>query len=270
MSTRSGTAWELHTGDAVAVLNRLAPLRAGALVTSPPYYGLRDYTGGHPDEYGKPSSGVRRWVDDVARTLEAARPHLRQDAVVWVNVGDTFNAYNANRGPTAGRLSQRRDDARPEHPRGLTDPTVRNKSLMAGPQRLAARLVDDGWVLRADVTWERTTVPERVRDRPRRHSERLLMLTVTDRYAGGLPADTTLHRDVWRLPAARGSHEHPARFNPALPLACLAWTPDAGVVLDPFSGSATTGHAALALGHRYVGIDLHDAFNAAAAAELEG
>lgn len=268
--TGAPTWWELHTGPASVVLRSGAvPDRSvAAVVTSPPYFALRDYTD-HPDEIGDPAAGVRAYVDHVVDVLAACRPLLVRGGLVWVNVGDTYNAYNHNRGP-GGQASARRDASRVRQQHGLTSPEHRNKSALAIPQRLAVALADARWVLRADITWHRHTLPERVRDRPRRASERLMLLAADERYAARTPADPRLHTDVWSLPSAAGSSDHPARYSPALAAACLSWLPPdlPGAVLDPFSGSASTGVAAHALGRRYVGVDLVPAFNEQAASDL--
>ena len=179
---------------------------------------------------------------------------------------DTYNAYNRNRG-AGGQLAQRRDATRgrQEHV-GLTVPGITNKSLLGIPQRLAVALIDAGWTLRADVTWAKPAMPERVRDRPVRSTERMLMLTRTDRY--GHPETPGPPTDVWRLPTASGTADHGARFSVELAIAALAWCPP-GPVLDPFSGSASTGVAALRRNREYTGIDLVDDFNRDAAIRLD-
>lgn len=257
----------LHTGDAQAVLSSGAiPNRSvGSVVTSPPYYGLRQYGAAH-EEIGASHKGVERYVSDLVAVFDSARPLMRPDGVVWVNMGDTYNAYNHNRGPGGG-IANRRDDARQKQSRGLTDPTLRNKSLVAAPQRFAVAMLGAGWILRADITWRKSAIPERVKDRPRRVSERLMMFTLTDRYAASTPDNPDLAHDVWHLATASGSSDHSARFSLDLAAACLSWSPPGVTVLDPFSGSGTTGMAALSSGRPYIGIDLYEA-NTAAAREL--
>lgn len=265
MTARRGPGWELWTGDARAVLGSSVIVKPGtiaAVVTSPPYFSQREYGGG-PDEIGTVAGGLKRYLDDVVGVLDAAIPKLRRDAVVWLNVQDVYNAYNRNRGP-GGQLASRRDAqrGRQEHV-GLMVPGITNKSLLGIPARLQVALIDAGWTCRADVTWAKPISPERARDRPLRRTERLLMLTRTDRY--GYPKLTPAQRtDVWELPTAWGSAAHSARFSVPLATACLSWCPQ-GPVLDPFSGSASTGVAALTDGREYVGIDLHDPSNADAA-----
>lgn len=263
---RQGEHWTLHTGDAREVVKTLPRGHFAAVVTSPPYFGQREY-GTEDDEIGRIADGLKGYLAAVVNTLDTLIPTLRKDAVVWLNVQDVYNAYNRNRG-AGGQLASRRDGSRgrQEHV-GLMVPGIPNKSLLGIPARLQVALIDAGWTCRADVTWVKPAMPERVRDRPVRQSERLFMLTRTDRYGHPpVPGEPT---DVWRLPTASGADQHSARFSTSLAHSCLSWCP-AGPVLDPFSGSASTGEVALRLGREYVGIDLQDDFNRDAAVRLDG
>lgn len=258
----------LITGDAATALDGVPDRSCAAVVTSPPYYRLRKYTD-DPREIGRDGT-VARYLPALVETFAMARQKLIRGGVLFVNIGDTYNAYNRNRG-RGGALSARRDAARSvqDHP-GLLDPGSPNKSLLGVPERLAAHMIGDGWVLRASITWARPTLPERVTDRPRRASERLLMFAERPRNVARRPATRPdLWTDIWELPSASGSSQHPARFAPALPEACLSWVADTdGAVLDPFSGSGATGIAAATTGRDYYGIDLSGVSNAVAAAAL--
>jgi site-specific DNA-methyltransferase (cytosine-N4-specific) len=256
---------QLIVGDAEEVLySGIIPLASvSTVVTSPPYYALRNYGAGEL-EIGQAEDGLDSYVTRVVGALHATRLLLRPDGMMWVNLGDTYNGYNRNRGP-GGTASARRSADRPDHPRGLTDPGSPNKAALMIPQRVALRLADLGWSMRADVTWKKPAMPETVRDRPRRQTERVMLFTRSDRYAARRPLSRPdLATDVWELPTASGSAAHSARFAAALPAACLAWTPadHPGSVLDPFSGSGTTGIAAAAIGRDYVGVDLSATFTA--------
>lgn len=263
----------LIRGNARSVLELgLVPREScAAVVTSPPYFGQRTYTT-REDEIGKPSRPPAEYVRELSGALDACSEALIPGGVLFVNLGDTYNAYNRNRGP-GGRASARRDESRAiQESRGLLSPGHPNKTALALPHRLAISMMDEhGWVLRGDITWVRHTLPERVRDRPRRASERLLMFTRSPRYVARVPKDRPdLHTDVWSLPPARGKSEHPARFNEALSDACLAWIPGdvPGAVLDPFSGSGTTGVSAAKVGRDYYGIDISETFTSAARERL--
>lgn len=250
----------LFTGDALDLLRGPAiPDRSCvAAITSPPYFRLRKYTD-DDREIGRDGS-AGEYLDALVETFAAVRPKLLPGGILFVNIGDTYNAYNRNRG-RGGELSSRRDDARSvQQHQGLLVPEIENKSLLGIPDRLAGRMIDGGWVLRASVTWSRATLPERVSDRPRRASERLLMFAERPRNLASRPENRPeLWTDVWTLPKARGASRHPARFSPALPAACLSWLAGSGgAVLDPFSGSGSTGIAAGEEGRDYYGLDLSE------------
>lgn len=260
----------LFTGDALDLLRGPAiPDRSCvAAITSPPYFRQRQYTD-DPAEIGDDGT-LDEYLDALVEVFSAVRPKLLPGGVLWVNIGDTYNSYNRNRG-RGGDLSSRQDVSRSvQQHRGLLDPERRSKSALAVPQRLAARLVDAGWILRADIVWDRAAMPERIRDRPRRTTERILMLAERPQNLARVPMDRPdLATDVWRLPTASGASVHSARFAPALPEACLSWLRDApGAVLDPFSGSGSTGLAAAAEGRDYYGIDLSPRFTEVARESL--
>lgn len=254
------TTATLLVGDAYRALASVPESSCATIITSPPYFRQRRYTDS-AEEIGDAGT-LEEYLTALVEVFSAARSKLIPGGILWVNIGDTYNSYNRNRGG-GGELSARRDASRSvqEH-RGLLDPERESKSALGVPQRLASRLVDDGWILRADITWEKRAMPERVRDRPRRATERILMLAERPRNLARVPGDRPdLATDVWRLPTASGASEHSARFSAALPAACLAWLRDVpGAVLDPFSGSGSTGLAAAAEGRDYFGADLSREF----------
>lgn len=258
----------LLVGDAAPALARVPDASCATIITSPPYFRQRRYT----DDAAEIGDGgtLGEYLTSLVEVFEVARPKLVPGGILWVNIGDTYNSYNRNRG-RGGALASRRDESRSvqEH-QGLLDPERSSKSSLGVPQRLAARLIDAGWILRADITWEKRAMPERVRDRPRRATERILMLAERPRNLARVPGDRPdLATDVWRLPTASGASGHSARFSAALPAACLAWLRDApGAVLDPFSGSGSTGVAAAGAGRDYFGVDLSREFTVEASAML--
>ena len=122
---------------------------------------------------------VSTFVRHLVEVFREVRRVLRSDGVCWVEIGDSYNAYNGNRGPSRS-LSGRADPTRPrwEAGHGLTEPSIENKSLLLVPQRLAIALSDDGWIVRAEVVWHKlTALPESVTDRPTRAHTTILMLT---------------------------------------------------------------------------------------------
>jgi DNA modification methylase len=284
----------LHHGHALDVARTLPTSSVQAIVTSPPYFGLRDY--GHDDQIGSEPT-VADYVTALVQLLAELRRALADDGVLWLNLGDTY-AGRANAGPAYdGNRGKGRPGGIPKRRRTTGDAPY--KSLIGAPWRVALALIDDGWLLRSEVIWAKPNpMPESVADRPTRSHEHVFMLTKGARYfydaaavaepaieAGRLitayPSDAKLHdtgafirnrpglqdrvvptmrnkRDVWEIAPAHFDGAHFAVMPAALARTCiLASTRPGDVVLDPFSGSGTTGMVATQEGRRYVGIDLN-------------
>jgi DNA modification methylase len=120
---------------------------------------------------------VSIYVDHLVAIFREVRHALRSDGVAWVEIGDTYNAYNGNRGASSS-ISRRADHARPRWSggHGLTVSNIPNKSLLLVPQRLAVALSDDGWIVRSEVIWHKTAgLPESCHDRPTRAHTTILI-----------------------------------------------------------------------------------------------
>lgn len=228
-----------------------------ACVTSPPYYGLRTY--GMPGEIGAEATPLE-YVAVLADALDAVRRLLRDDGVLWLNLGDTYHGDSLPRRNMRAAFTDAWDPADSRGRGGLRRSAARcgplkRKDLSLLPARVAMALQERGWWVRAEVVGAKTAVPPRgrVRDRPVRSHETLWLLTPRDRYkyrwqdAGS----------VW--PVVPSSVDgHGAVIDPAMVDRCLALTADPGdVVLDPFCGSGNVGVAAARRGLSFVGIDLN-------------
>jgi DNA modification methylase len=287
----------LHHGDALATARSFESGSVQCIVTSPPYYGLRDY-----DEAGQIGSeqSLAHYVASLTTLFAELRRVLSDDGVLWLNLGDTY-AGRANAGPAYdGNRGKGRPSAIPKRKRTTSDAPY--KSLLGAPWRVAFALMDDGWVLRSEVIWAKPNpMPESVTDRPTRSHEQLFMLTKGPRYfydaaavaepaieAGRIvaayPEAAKVHgtgtfirnkiglvdravpamrnkRDVWEIAPAHFDGAHFAVMPAALARPCILSSSRPGdVVLDPFSGSGTTGEVATQHGRRYVGIDLNSAY----------
>ena len=282
--------WEIHEGD---VLERLAEMPDGSVnccVTSPPYWGLRDY--GVEGQLGlekTPDESVAKMVE-VFREVKRV---LRDDGTCWVNLGDSYNSV-----PRA--KSFRRDRAAVNPKRSLC-PDLKPKDLCGIPWRVAFALQADGWYLRSDIIWHKPNpMPESVTDRPTKAHEYLFLISKSAKYfydadaireksdqdriaergngairsneletlgltaATGRTNPSCVHplgsnkRSVWTVATAPYSEAHFATFPPKLIEPCiLAGCPAGGTVLDPFSGSGTTGMVALRHDRNYIGIELN-------------
>lgn len=254
----------LLLGDAVDQIRHLPDGAVDCVVTSPPYYSLRDY--GVEGQYGLEAT-PSEYVEQMRAVFAEARRVLADEGTLWLNLGDTY--YSA-KGASTGvdrRQKARRGFARPVDRSGLGYP---RKSLLMIPARVAIALQEDGWTLRAEIVWDRVDpLPEVAADRPARRTERLYVFAKQARYRydrSVLGADS----DVWRIQPDRsaGSGGHTAPFPVELASRCIAIGSRPGdTVLDPFSGSGTTGEAARLLGRRYVGIDLNPTYHAQAVAK---
>ena len=178
----------IHHGDAWELAPTLAPQSIHTIVTSPPYWGLRDY--GEPGQFGlesTPEEYVARLVDLFA----LLRPALRDDGTVWLNLGDSFASSTSNNGGysekstlagftspnTKGRQANGAGDVR-KLSHGL-----KHKDLVGIPWRVAFALQADGWYLRSDIIWHKPNpMPESVTDRPTKAHEYIFLLSKKARY----------------------------------------------------------------------------------------
>jgi DNA modification methylase len=277
----------LIRGDA-----RALPVRDGCVscvVTSPPYWGLRDY--GVRGQLGLEST-PEAYVAALVAVFREVRRVLRDDGTAWVNLGDSY-ATNRNdhdwlkSGASAKRGWHGGDDLKP-------------KDLCGIPWRVAFALQADGWYLRSDIIWSKPNpMPESVTDRPTKAHEYLFLLAKSARYyydadaiaeasiyggeqlgivrgqkrradaMGVLPtgnerpgadadiAHTRNKRSVWHIATQPYAGAHFATMPEPLIAPCiLAGCPLGGLVLDPFCGTGTVGAVASRLGRRWVGVDL--------------
>ena len=176
----------LHCGDVREVLARLPEASVQCVVTSPPYWSLRDY--GVSGQLGlEPTPG--EYVRVMVEVFQVVHRVLRDDGVLWVNLGDSYASnWPCNRRSTigAGALENGKREARPPRMGG----GLKDKDLVGIPWRVALALQEDGWVLRSDVVWSKPNpMPESVTDRPTRSHEYLFMFSKA-RWAGEPPRFT--------------------------------------------------------------------------------
>ena len=258
---------KLHTGDVLDTLREMPPQHVDCVVTSPPYWGLRDY--GHAGQLGAEKT-VGEYVQNMVSVFREVKRVLKDDGTLWLNLGDCYD----------------------------------NGNLVGVPWRVAFALQDDGWILRSDIVWHKPNpIPESVSNRPTRSHEYLFLLSKTLKYTynpegakepaltakwpgvGPKHGTTDNHkseyrdmdaqplrnrRDVWTVPTAKNRGGHFAVFPDDLIRPCiLIGAGGGGVVLDPFSGSGTVAAVAKRLGRRAIGIDINPDYNAIAVKRLE-
>ena len=244
-------------GDSLAVLTSMPASSVQTVVTSPPYWSLRDY--GITGQVGLEPS-VYAFIDSLADLFDQVHRVLRSDGTLWLNIGDSYTSGNRGWRAPDKKNSARAMSVRPPTPEGLKD-----KDLIGVPWRLAFALQERGWYLRSEVIWRKPNAqPESVRDRPTRDHEQLFLLSKSEQYKYDIaavkgPNDRRL-RTVWDIPTQinREASGHFATYPAALAERCIQITSQPGdVVLDPFLGSGTTALAAGALGRRFLGVELH-------------
>lgn len=276
----------LISGDAVEQLRTLDAESVHTCVTSPPYFGLRDY--GIKGQIGLEPT-PQEYLERLVPVFREVRRVLRKDGTLWLVIGDSYCRKNCR--------------------------SLKNKDLLGIPWALAIALRTDGWYLRQDIVWHKpNAMPEGVRDRCTRSHEYIFLLSKSERYyfdadairesfitptrsgerrsypsgcassfdldAGHLPqrgnfAGLPLNplgrnkRDVWTVPSSSFQGAHFAVFPEKLAEPCiLAGSPLGGTVLDPFMGSGTTGAVAKRLGRSFIGIDLSPDYCAMAAKRI--
>lgn len=255
---------KILTGDSLTVLPTLTAESIQCCVTSPPYWGLRDYD--HPAQIGaEPSPEL--YVENLVAIFREVRRVLRKEGTVWLNVGDGYarNGGTGNCGPNAvvgntKKLIQKRNCKVPDC-WGLKD-----RDLMGLPWRVIFALQADGWILRSKITWiKKTAMPESVKNRPTNATEELFLLAKSPTYfydQNGVrePSGANL-RNYWILGPDPSGNGHPAAFPRELARRCILLGSRVGdTVLDPFGGSGTTGLAANELGRKAILIELNPAY----------
>jgi DNA modification methylase len=170
----------IYQGDALDTLRTLPDASVHCCVTSPPYWGLRDYgVNGQLGLESTPDQYVARMVE----VFREVRRVLRDDGTLWLNLGDSYNGYMANQHGTG--LETKRQSARKyiEPGAGLRFKGLKPKDLVGIPWRVAFALQSDGWWLRQDIIWHKPNpMPESVRDRCTKAHEYVFLLTKSERY----------------------------------------------------------------------------------------
>jgi len=287
----------IEFGDCRATMRRWKEqgIKAQTCVTSPPYYGLRDY--GHdgqigleetPEEYIKAMVEVFRCVWDV----------LADDGTLWLNIGDSYARQGGRESDQPRHWDGREKTSGSMHStRMAQDIGLKPKDLIGIPWMLAFALRADGWYLRQDIIWHKPNpMPESVQDRCTKAHEYIFLMSKSQKYYYDTEAiqeqaerpegpgnkthrhsqegiyvsgsqknlakigasETRNKRSVWTVNVKPYSGAHFAVFPSDLIEPCiLAGAPVGGIVLDPFMGSGTTAQVAQNLGRQYLGCELN-------------
>lgn len=264
--------WSLLCGDAVSALQTVESESVNCIITSPPYYCLRDY--GVDGQIGLEET-VNEYVDALCSVMDEAFRVLKKDGLLFLNLGDT---YYSGKGASKGKdekSHKRRFGLRPVDKSGGLGINISRKSVIGIPWRVAIEMTTRSWVLRAPIIWHRDkALPESVKDRPHRSYEYIFMFAKDRKYFFNRQPliEKQIDEDVWTIvPRPSGSKINTAPYPDELVERCLSiGCPVGGTVLDPFVGSGTTMRVALANGHSAIGIDLNEDFCNYVLRDLEG
>ena len=172
--------YALHLGDCLESLRAMSDQSVHCCVTSPPYFGLRDY--GVDGQIGlEPTPD--EFVASLVAVFREVRRVLRDDGTLWLNLGDSYNGYMANQRGTGLETKRQQSRKYIEPGAGLRFSGLKNKDLIGIPWRVAFALQADGWYLRQDIIWHKPNpMPESVRDRCTKAHEYVFLLSKSPRY----------------------------------------------------------------------------------------
>ena len=269
--------------------------KARVCVTSPPYYGLRDY-GGENNQIGMEQT-PEDYVDEMVKVFRLVRDNLTDDGTLWLNIGDSYYNYRSDGNYPKQTVSKTRQDLPTKTPvRGNKLEGYKSKDLIGIPWILAFALRKDGWYLRQDIIWHKPNpMPESVKDRCTKSHEYIFLLSKNKNYyynneaikepvkqdwgtrdrtngkyhneGTGLQPHSGLtksytkknKRSVWSVTKKPYKGAHFATFPPELIEPCIKAGSEVGdIILDPFMGSGTTAMVAKMLDRYYIGCELHE------------
>ena len=279
---------KIYCGDALDILKTLPNESIDMVITSPPYYGLRDY--GVEGQLGLEKT-FQEYLDNLILIFNEVKRVLKAEGTCWVNLGDSYSGSNIKyQGQKPGKTN------------------LPNKSLLQIPSRFAIMMVDNGWILRNEIIWHKPNcMPSSVNDRFTVDYEKLFFFTKNKKYyfeqqkelmkttdikpsrgSKGVIGQDNLglrkqdligrndytgfndrynppndlmrnKRSVWSINTKPLKETHFATFPEELiETPIKAGCPENGVVLDVFMGSGTTGMVAKRLNRNYIGIDLKE------------
>ncbi len=286
---------KIYNIDCLEGLKQLPDNSINCCVTSPPYWGLRDY--GVEGQLGLEST-PEEYVAKMVEVFREVKRVLRDDGTLWLNLGDCYNGSGGAGGDySKGGLKE----GQPKYP-GRKVATLKPKDLVGIPWMVAFALRADGWYLRQDIIWHKPNpMPESVKDRCTKAHEYIFLLAKSAQYyydneaikedakpesekrykstfytgkkeisGQGRPGNASNtpgykkwtgkrnKRSVWTVTTKPFKEAHFATFPPDLIKPCiLAGCPKDGIVLDPFMGSGTTGMVAAMYQRNFIGFELN-------------
>ena len=255
---------EIIVGDSRSILRGFPEGLFRTVVTSPPYWGLRDY--GIEGQIGA-EADVEHYLSDLVAVFREVRRTLTDDGTLWLNIGDSYTS-----GGRTWRDSDSKNKGRGMSYRAPTPKGLKPKDLIGVPWKLAFALQADGWYLRTDIIWNKPNCqPESVKDRPTRSHEYIFLFSKSERYYHNSAAimepaldrkqKAKNRRTVWNINTEPYPGSHFAVYPRGLARLCILAGCEVGDrVLDPFFGSGTTGVVCNESGRQCTGIELSEEY----------
>ncbi len=247
----------LHS-DALTALRAVPSETFRCCVTSPPYWGLRDY--GTEHQIGAEPK-LTDYIGNLCAVFDEVHRTLTNDGTLWVNMGDSYTS-----GGRTWRDGDKKNKGRAMDYRAPTPDGLKPKDLIGVPWRLAFALQDAGWYLRSDIIWNKPNCqPESVKDRPTRAHEYLFLFSKSKHYFYNSEAikepssagELKNKRSVWSINTEPLPDAHFAAFPTKLVEPCILAGSEIGdTILDPFLGSGTVGLVSCRLQRKFLGIEL--------------
>ena len=279
-------------GDAVEVLKTIPENVVDCCITSPPYFGLRDY--GVDGQIGLEPT-MAEYIDKLVNVFSEVKRVLKPSGTLWLNLGDSY-AGSGGMGSDADKKAKRGMAIIKNYNRQRNVDGISPKNMLGVPFRVAFALQGSGWILRQDIVWYKPNpMPESVTDRCTKAHEYIFLLTKSKKYyydyktiqepsiypndnrksrvhanakdlkrignklqAGDTTYPNRNKRSVWTIPTKPYKGAHFATFpeeliNPMI----LAGSPVNGIVLDPFMGAGTVALASRKKQRNFIGIELN-------------
>lgn len=261
-TAQNGANWQIINDEALEALKTIPAKSVDCVITSPPYFWLRDY--GINEQLGLEAS-IEEFIDKLSQIMTEVYRVLKPTGILFLNIGDT---YYSGKGESQGidiKNSKRRFGLRAVDKGGGMGIGLRGKTLIGIPWRLVLTMISSKWILRSSIIWYRKyALPESVKDRPRRSYEFVFMFTkARNYYFDRTELLNSEQEDMWTITARpkAGSAIDTAPFPDELVERCIKiGCPQGGTVLDPFVGSGTTVRVAIQMGRHGIGIDLNPRF----------
>lgn len=257
---------KIYEGDCLQLMQGLPDESIDVLITSPPYWGQRTSLGMGTE------NDPRDYLDFLNNVFTAFLPKLKREGIAWINIGDAYNTpvnwqeddhvYSSlgadKNGLNPGNSAYKKNRAKRKAYIDKKTQWLKYGNLLALPYRLITSLVDNGYYFRGEVIWQkRNAMPEGRCRRPHRCHEPIFLLSKSERHQFRI---TPPVKSIWEFSNEQiKGKKHYSRFPLDLPFRCIdayGKFGDEVVILDPFSGSGTTGMAANKLGCSYIGFEI--------------